>query len=121
VDGGGLRRLHDDDRIWLRRLDAPVELDAERAAGARDEEDVLPLARELDEAVGDGRLDALGVVRGAIAVEDRAHGLAARAGGARVLGVLLALIRRAEQIARVDPGLEAERISVSGAVVRRHI
>ena len=67
MDGGGLRRLHDDDRIWLRRFDAPVELDAERAAGARDEEDVLPLARELDEAVGDGRLDALGVVRGAIA------------------------------------------------------
>ena len=67
MDGGGLRRLHDDDRIWLRRFDAPVELDAERAAGARDEEDVLPLALELDEAVGDGRLDALGVVRGAIA------------------------------------------------------
>src|SRR5258708_39459878 len=91
------------------RRDAPVELDSQRAAGARRVADVLLCAVQLHEAERDGFGDALSVVRGALAVEDGAHWLAARSGRARVLSELPELICRPEEIRRVNPALEAER------------
>src|SRR5439155_13187579 len=82
VDPGGAGRVHDDDRIRLRRLDAPVELEAQAAVGAWRVADVLLRPFDLHEAERDGFGDALGVVRRALAVEDGAHGLAARSGRA---------------------------------------
>src|SRR6267378_362774 len=99
VDACSLRGPDDEDRIGLGGLDAPLELDAESTARARDECDVLLLASQLDEAVGDRCLDALSVVSGAPAVEDRAHSVHAGAGRARVLTELVALISSPEHIA----------------------
>ena len=118
MDPGGAGRVHDDDRIRLRRRDAPVELEAQAAVGAWRVADVLLRPFDLHEAERDGFGDALGVVRRALAVEDGAHGLAARSGRARVPSELPELIRRPEEVRRVDPALEAERVGARGAVVR---
>ena len=72
VDAGRLRGLYDDDRIRLGGFNAPIELDAESAAEARSEQDVLLLAVDFDEAVGNRRSDAFRVIHRARAIEHRA-------------------------------------------------